>query len=256
MKKSKENKLKFLFVSRWGETLDLANAVQREGNLVKMCIEYKPGKEIGDGFVPKVKEWKKHIDWADLILFDYTGYGKIASELRDSGKLVFGGTEYTDRLEVDRNFGQSELKRHKVKILDYKEFSTTDHAIEYVEKNPNKYVIKPCGEMQDYKQLLFVGKEDDGGDVKRVLKAYQKTWGNELGIFQLQRKVTGVEVAVAAFFNGKEFLKPINITFEHKNFSLANWEFQPVKWAPACSGKMKIRYLMPPLKNLKKTGAR
>ncbi len=28
--------------------------------------------------------------------------------------------------------------------------------------------------------------------------------------------MTGVEVSVAAFFNGKEFVKPINITFEHK----------------------------------------
>jgi phosphoribosylamine--glycine ligase len=216
MKKSKEKKLKFLFVSKWGETLDLVNAVQREGNEVKMYIDYKPWREIGDGFVPKVKDWKKHTDWADLIVFDYTGYGKIASELREAGKLVFGGTEYTDNLELDRNFGQSELKKHKVKILDYKEFSCTDQAIDYVEKNPNKYVIKPCGEMQDYKQLLFVGTEDDGGDVKRVLKAYQKTWGNELGVFQLQRKVTGVEVAVSAFFNGKEFIKPINISFEHK----------------------------------------
>jgi phosphoribosylamine--glycine ligase len=61
-----------------------------------------------------------------------------------------------------------------------------------------------------------VGKEEDGGDVKRVLRAYQKTWGDSLGVFQLQKKVTGVEVSVAAFFNGKEFIKPINITFEHK----------------------------------------
>jgi len=216
MKKSKGNKLKFLFVSRWGETLDLAYAVLKEGNLVKFYVDYKPGREIGDGFVPKIKNWHAQIGWADMIVFDYTGYGKIAAELREAGKLVFGGTEYTDLLELDRNFGQSELKRHKVKILDYKEFSCTDQAIDYVEKNPNKYVIKPCGEMQDYKQLLFVGKEDDGGDVKRVLKAYQKTWGNELGVFQLQRKVTGVEVAVSAFFNGHEFIKPINISFEHK----------------------------------------
>lgn len=209
-------KLKFLLVSRWGETLDLAYAIFKEGHDVKMYIDYKPGREIGDGLVPKVKKWEKHTDWADLIIFDYTGYGKIAEELRAAGKLVFGGTEYTDQLEVDRNFGQSELKRHKVKILDYKEFSSTEEAIAYVDQYPNRYVIKPCGEMQDYKQLLFVGQEEDGGDVKRVLKAYQKTWGNNLGVFQLQRKVTGVEVAVSAFFNGREFIKPINISFEHK----------------------------------------
>ncbi|NJM15455.1 MAG: phosphoribosylamine--glycine ligase [Bacteroidales bacterium] len=203
-------------VSRWGETLDLAYAILKEGNLVKMYIDYKPAKQIGDGMVTKSRNWQADIDWADLIIFDYTGYGKIATELRNAGKLVFGGTEYADNLELDRNFGQSELKRHKVKILDYKEFSNTNDAIAYVDEFPNKYVIKPCGEVQDYKQLLFVGNEDDGGDVKRILKAYQKAWGNDLGVFQLQRKVSGVEVAVSAFFNGHEFIKPININFEHK----------------------------------------
>lgn len=216
MKTDKEKQLKFLFVSRWGDLLDLAYAVQKEGHEVKMYIEYKECREIGYGMVPKARKWEAHIKWADVIVFDYTGYGKIASELRDAGKLVIGGTEYTDNLELDRNFGQSELKRHKIKILKYKEFTNTEDAIAYVEKNPNKYVIKPCGEMQDYKQLLFVGREEDGGDVKRVLKAYQKTWGDALGVFQLQKKVVGVEVSVAAFFNGKEFIKPINITFEHK----------------------------------------
>jgi len=34
--------------------------------------------------------------------------------------------------------------------------------------------------------------------------------------FQLQRRISGVEVAVGAFFNGKEFIYPININFEHK----------------------------------------
>lgn len=203
-------------VSKWGETLDLAYAIQKEGNSVKMCVEDKSSREIGDGFVPKCRKWLSHVDWADVIVFDYTGYGKIATELRDAGKLVIGGTEYSDLLELDRNFGQNELKKHKVKILNYKEFSHTDDAIAYVEKHPKQYVIKPCGEMQDYKQLLYVGQEDDGGDIIRMLRAYQKSWGKDLGVFQLQRKVTGVEVAVSAFFNGKKFIKPYNITFEHK----------------------------------------
>ncbi len=209
-------KIKFLFVSKWGDSLDIANAVHQEGNEVKLFIEYKPCHEVGSGFVPKVKNWQKYVSWADVIIFDYTGYGKVAAELRAAGKPVFGGTEYSDTLEQDRSFGQNELKRHKIKILNFKEFTTFRDAIAYVEANPNTYVIKPSGEAQEYKQLLFVGKEEDGSDIIRVLKAYEKTWGDDMGTFQLQRKVSGVEIAVAAFFNGKEFIKPINITFEHK----------------------------------------
>lgn len=216
MKKNKEKKPKFLFVSKWGESLDIAHAALQEGNKVKMFIGYRPCREVGDGFIPKVRKWEKHIDWADIIIFDYTGYGKVASELRAAGKLVIGGTEYTDNLELDRSFGQNELKRHKIKILNYQEFSSFHEAIAFVEANPNAYVIKPSGETQDYKQLLFVGKEDDGSDIIRVLRAYEKTWGDQKWTFQLQRKVNGVEISVSAFFNGREFVRPINITFEHK----------------------------------------
>lgn len=210
------HKRKFLFISRWGEILDIALAVLQEGNTVKMFIEDKGSKEIGFGFVPKVSDWKKHIDWADILVFDYTGYGKICDELRAKGKIVFGGSEYTDKLEQDRNFGQAELQKHKVKVLPSKEFKTFEDAIIYVKQNPDAYVIKPSGETQELKQLLFVGNDDEGLDVIRVLKAYEKSWGNNFGDFQLQRKVKGVEVSVSAFFNGHEFLKPVNITFEHK----------------------------------------
>tara|TARA_R110002020_G_scaffold91560_1_gene222263 strand:- start:111543 stop:112847 length:1305 start_codon:yes stop_codon:yes gene_type:complete len=207
---------KFLIISRWGESLDIAHAIQQEGNSVKLYIEDKLSREIGYGFVPKAKDWRKHTDWADVIIFDYTGYGKVCAELRAAGKLVIGGTEYTDQLELDRNFGQDELKRHKIKVLPFKEFFSFQEAVDYVKANPNAYVIKPMGETQEYKQLLFVGSDDEGLDVIRVLKAYEKSWGNNFGNFQLQRKVKGVEVSASAFFNGKEFLEPINITFEHK----------------------------------------
>jgi len=216
LKNKIQQSIKILFVSKWGEILDLAYAAQNEGNKVKLFISDSASHEIGAGFVPKVRDWQKHIKWADLIIFDYTGYGKIASELRSEGKLVIGGTEYTDMLELDRTFGQDELKRHKIKTLPFKEFNTFHEAIEYVKANPNSYVIKPSGEIQDLKQLLFVGTEDDGSDIIRVLKAYEKSWGDKMGIFQLQRKVKGVEISVAAYFNGSKFIKPINITFEHK----------------------------------------
>ena len=100
--------------------------------------------------------------------------------------------------------------------MPFKEFLSFQDAIAYVEKNPDAYVIKPSGETQELKQLLFVGSDDEGHDVIRVLKAYDKSWGEDFGNFQLQKKVKGLEISVSAFFNGTEFLRPINITFEHK----------------------------------------
>ncbi|PNQ73171.1 phosphoribosylamine--glycine ligase [Hanstruepera neustonica] len=190
--------------------------MQAEGHSLKMYIEEKGCKEIGFGFCTKVTDWQKHTDWADLIIFDYTGYGEICEQLRNQGKRVIGGSKYTDLLEMDRNFGHQQLKLHKIKVLPSYEFANFQEAIRFIEKHPDAYVIKPSGETQEFKQLLFVGSDDEGLDVIRVLKAYEKSWGNDFGDFQLQKKVKGVEISIAAFFNGKQFIKPVNITFEHK----------------------------------------
>ncbi len=213
-----KQKINFLFVSKWGESLDIAHTIKQEGHPVKMFIEDKASREIGYGFVQKVTHWEKHINWATVIIFDYTGYGNICDELRANGKLVFGGSAYTDMLELDRNFGQEELKKHKIKTLPSHEFFSFEEAIKFVQNHPDAYVVKPCGETQDLKQLLFVGNDDKGMDVIRMLKAYEKSWGASFGNFQLQRKVKGVEIAVSAFFNGTNFIQPYNISFEHKKF--------------------------------------
>ena len=55
-----------------------------------------------------------------------------------------------------------------------------------------------------------------------VLDAYKRSLTAEIPIFQLQRRVTGVEVAVGAFFNGSRFVTPVNINFEHKKLFPGN----------------------------------
>ena len=102
---------KFLFVSIDALISDTAWHVLKEGHKVKYFIEDKDEKEIADGFVPKTENWEEEVAWADVIVFDdVLGQGKKAQKLRNEGKLVIGGTPYTDKLEDDRAFGQQELK--------------------------------------------------------------------------------------------------------------------------------------------------
>jgi len=214
---------KFLFVSLDGLIGDIAWQVLKEGHQVKYFIEAKEEKEVTDGFVPKVDNWEAEVDWADIIIFDdVLGEGAKAQKLRKQGKLVIGGTSYTDKLEDDRAFGQEELKKAGVPILPYRDFTSFDDAIKFVQQDPGKYVIKPSGLAANIKGLLFIGEEDDGKDVIQVLEDYQKAWSKKIPLFQLQKKVSGVEVAVGAFFNGKEFVYPINVNFEHKKLFPGN----------------------------------
>ena len=216
-------KKKFLFVSVDALINDIAWQLVKEGQDVKYCIQNKKIQDVADGFVPKSEDWQQDADWADVIIFDdVLGYGKQAEKLRKAGKLVVGGTEYTDKLEDDRTFGQEEMKKAGINIIPFQEFNSFDDAITYVKANPNRYVIKPSGEAQNIKRLLFVGEEDDGVDVIQVLEAYKKLWTKKIKVFQLQRRMTGVEIAVGAFFNGKQFAYPINVNFEHKKLFPGN----------------------------------
>lgn len=215
--------LNFLFVSADASLIgDVAWQVQKEGHAVKYSIHKPADKEVADGFVPKVDNWEAEVDWADVIVFDdiwigdKIGTGALAQELRAKGKAVVGGSPATDMLEDDRGYAMEILESHGITTLKHKEFSDFDEAIAHVQKEKCAYVIKPLGEVQNVKRLLYVGHQSDGGDVVDVLRAYKKAWGHRMKGFQLQKRVSGVEVAVCGFFNGKKFIEPINLNFEHK----------------------------------------
>jgi len=214
------DKKKFLIVSYYGDSTDIARTIHNNGHQVKFCIddpEEKNTGELGYGFFEHVEDWKEFIDWADIIIFDNCGYGKIAEELRSKGKLVIGGSIYTDKLEEDREFGQKELERFGIPTIPSKEFQDFDKAIAYVKENPARYVMKPSGDKTvQHIGLLFVGEEEDGRDVIQLLTEYKKAWGHKIPAIHLQKKVSGVEVGVGAFFNGKNFVYPVNMGFEHK----------------------------------------
>ncbi|MBI5079594.1 phosphoribosylamine--glycine ligase [Candidatus Wolfebacteria bacterium] len=214
---SEKEKKKFLFVSLESLSGDLAWQLVKEGHEVKIYIKSKQDADVYNGFLEKVDNWESYKDWADVTVFDDVEFGEIADKLRKNGKLVIGGSIYTDDLEMDRDFGQAEMKKYGVNVLPQWQFSNYEEAIEFIEKNPDRYVFKPSGNIPSAgKGLLFVGQEEDGKDLLELLKQNKNVWQKKAPLFQLQKLVSGVEVAVGAFFNGKDFILPININFEHK----------------------------------------
>jgi phosphoribosylamine---glycine ligase len=206
----------FLFVSVEALSTDLAWQLTKAGHSVRLFTKSQSERDVGDGFVEKVDAWEPHKDWAEVIVFDDIGFGETAEKLRGEGKFVVGGSVYTDKLENDREFGQTELRDAGVNTLQSWNFTSFDEAVEFVKKNPDRYVIKPSGNAQNEKELLFVGQEEDGKDVEQVLEHYKLKWSNKIKFFQIQKFESGVEVGVGAFFNGRDFIYPININFEHK----------------------------------------
>ena len=215
-------KYKFLFVSWEALSGDLAWKIKNEGHEIKCYI--KNSTDEYDGFLEKVPEWKPLVDWADVVVFDDVGFGKEADTLRKSGKAVVGGSVYTDKLEEDREFGQSELKRLGMLTLPSWDFDDYDKALQFIKENPGRYVYKPTtftsvnlfssGDLK--KGLLFTGKEEDGKDLYEIIEQNKKVLSRKVKQFQLQKHVNGVEVGASAFFNGEKFITPILVAFEHK----------------------------------------
>jgi len=207
---------------------DLAWQVHREGHDVRYYVEAERDREIADGFVPKTDDWRAEVEWADVVVFDDiwvgddVGTGAIAAALRERGTAVVGGTPNTDRLEEDRGYAMEILEQHGVDTIEHHVFEDFDAGIQHVNENPAPYVIKPLGEVQNVKRLLYVGNENDGSDVVDVLRAYKKAWGHRMKGFQLQRKVEGVEIAICGFFDGERFVDQVNFNFEHKRLFPGN----------------------------------
>jgi phosphoribosylamine--glycine ligase len=121
-------------------------------------------------------------------------------------------------MEEERATGQKMFKALGMDVLDSKEFKSVGEAIKYIEKTPNKYVVKVSGHSQTNKMTTYVGQMEDGSDTIAVLGHMGE------GSVQVQEAISGLEVAVAGFFNGKEFIDPVNVNFEHKKVANGGME--------------------------------
>ena len=208
---------KFLFVSYDGLIGDIAWQVTKEGHEAKYFIEHAEEREIADGFVPQTTDWRADVDWADVIVFDdVLGHGTLAAGAAPAGKKVVGGTAYSTASRTTAPSARQELKAAGVNIIPQQDFTSFDDAIAFVRANPNRYVIKPSGEAQNLKGLLFVGEEEDGRDVIEVLEDYKRAWANQ--ITELPAAAAGARRRGGdrRVLQRREFVYPISVNFEHK----------------------------------------
>ena len=210
--------MRILIISKDGDALDLAIRLRKEGHDVKIAIQDKGYRKIGDGFgLIKVGDWKKELSWVGkegLIIFDQTGFGKVQDELRKQGYSVVGGSEGGDRLEFDRHHAQEIFKKYGMKTVSSKHFLSADDAIEFVKKNKGQWVVKQNGHAD--KCFSYGGRQIDGSDVIDLLNNYKKYNSRECSSIDLQRRVDGIELGVARYFNGKDWVGPIEMNIEHK----------------------------------------
>jgi phosphoribosylamine--glycine ligase len=211
--------MKILFISNNLIGGNIAKLLLAEGHEVKIFIEEKGRKGNFDSILHKTNDWKKELSWVGkegLIVFDDIGYGNIQSKLRKQGYKVFGGSQIGDKLESDREYAQKIFSEHGLKIKETKDFENIYDAIEYIQKNPRAWVIKQNGKAS--KSINYVGYFKDGRDVVSLLKNYAINSKISRGRITLQEKIEGVEIGVGRYFNGKDWVGPIEFNIEYKKF--------------------------------------
>lgn len=211
--------MRILFISNDLIAGNLARRLVDEGHEVKLYVHERARRGNLDFIVPKTTNWKAELPWVGkngLIVFDDVGWGKEQSKLRKQGYTVFGGSVEGDRLETDREYAQIIFSKYGLKTKETKDFEAMYDAIEYVEKNPKAWVVKQNGHAS--KSINYVGFFEDGRDVLSVLKNYLTNPKINKERITLQEKINGIEIGVGRYFNGTDWVGPIEFNIEHKKF--------------------------------------
>lgn len=210
-----------------GETNDLGDMYLRliaRGHEVRVYMSDPASEGVMQGMLPFTDAWRNELDWIrsagdeGLILFEGVSDGATQDELRVEGYNVIGGSALGDRLEGDRAFGQDFLRQADIDTIPTHEFEDFDAALRFVRERPRRYVLKLNGTGWQ-SNTTYLGEMENGADMLAVLHVTRKRWPSDCDVsFVLMDRVSGVEVGVGSFFNGREFLKPANLDWEHKRF--------------------------------------
>jgi phosphoribosylamine--glycine ligase len=101
------------------------------------------------------------------------------------------------------------------------EVQTPEELIAQIKKKPGRYVIKPHN--SEDKTMSCVGKMDDGEDIIAIMESIiSKGQDGEAKGMRVEEHVEGVEIGISGYFNGKKFLSPYIINFEHKKLMDGN----------------------------------
>jgi phosphoribosylamine--glycine ligase len=211
--------MRILFISNDLIAGNLAYLLKKEGHEVKLFIDSVEQRNNFANLVDKTHDWEQELHWVGkdgLIIFDDVGYGKTQDELRSQGYTVFGGCELGDKLENDRQHAQEIFAEYGIKTVPIKNFKNIPAAMEFIKENKGAWVIKQNGHAS--KSLNYVAYFDDSRDVLNVLENYNRNLKYQDRTITLQQRVDGVEIGVGRYFNGTDWVGPIEMNVEHKKF--------------------------------------
>jgi phosphoribosylamine--glycine ligase len=201
--------VRFLLLSADGDGLGVGLRLRDEGHEVIACIRNPKDARDYDGMIRKVDKFDKALTPDTIVIFDCVGMGKMAERLRGQGYAVFGASMFADQLELDRAFALGLMEDAGIKVPDSRHFTGWGEAIAYVKAKDARMALKAdgAGAMPSF-------LADSPEQMIALMEFYQKE--GTPADFELQDFVKGTEVSSEFWFDGYNFAKPCNHTFERK----------------------------------------
>lgn len=203
-----------------------------EGNKVKLHIVEKGMKNL-DGLIEKETNWRSGVNWCDLVVFDDTGLDEYTAYVLKSGKPAFGmghskekfkihgasfeGHAFAGNLEKNRNMSQEVMSELGIgEEIESLCFTDIAQAVAHLKQHKVPHVIKP--ELHGSgSEKTYVGKLDNNEDAIGWLETLPtRPGGGKVKKIEVEERKEGVEVACSAWFNGSDWVGPVNINMEHK----------------------------------------
>jgi len=163
--------MRFLGIGKGNDLADMYLRIQQRGHDVRVYAGDPAAHDIFRGMLTFTDDWQRDLQWArdGILIFEGVGWGETQDSLRKDGFRVIGGSALGDRLETDRAYGQSVLRSIGLDTAASHEFDDFDRAIEFVQKNRARYVVKFSGE-GFASTRNYVGAMDNGDDIVEVLR--------------------------------------------------------------------------------------
>lgn len=196
------------------EGCDVYVAMKRPCNILKGTIKripYADRLEFAKGM--------------DLVVYEDKSGNNESSDLRKTGISVIGGDKLSDKLELDRVWGNSLARKLGIKAPDMYPVDSFDKIRLHIAEHGGKWVLKQQGKIDEIKGLNFVAKMDNSEDLLDYLDIMERNWIDGVKPdFVLQEKVDGHEFAVGSYWNGSEFMKDV----DGDEICEENWEHKPL----------------------------
>jgi len=207
---------KFALISKYGDFLPIALRMAKRGDDIRVYIHDRHHKQMYDGILPKQHTPDSFFESGRYVIYDMSGFGKAADRAIQRGHPVFGAASLADWLELDRAGAIKLCEEVGIKVPRAKKFwsSDVDGMKAYVRKVKRRLVLKPCNNAST--DLTYVSSSWE--DMLRELDIIRTLLPQQRMPVVLEDFVGGVELSFEGWWDGKQFLRPFNCTFEEKKF--------------------------------------